>query len=98
MRWCDSASASFSEASCARVLCRSPVSSQERLEWVQRFQGICLSSDAYIPFRDNIDRANRSNVQFVAHAGSSLLDEEVTVAAQQYGMTMYHTGLRLFLH
>ncbi|ACD93808.1 phosphoribosylaminoimidazolecarboxamide formyltransferase [Trichlorobacter lovleyi] len=75
-----------------------PVSSQERLEWVQRFQGICLSSDAYIPFRDNIDRANRSNVQFVAHAGSSLRDEEVTVAAQQYGMTMYHTGLRLFLH
>lgn len=75
-----------------------PVSSQERLEWVQRFQGICLSSDAYIPFRDNIDRANRSNVQFVAHAGSSLRDEEVTVAAQQYGMTMFHTGVRLFLH
>lgn len=75
-----------------------PISAQERLEWVQRFQGICLSSDAYIPFRDNIDRANRSNVQFVAHAGSSLRDEEVTEAAQQYGMTMFHTGLRLFLH
>lgn len=75
-----------------------PISAQERLEWVQRFEGICLSSDAYIPFRDNIDRANRSNVQFVAHAGSSLRDEEVTEAAQQYGMTMFHTGLRLFLH
>lgn len=75
-----------------------PVSSQERMEWVQQFQGICLSSDAYIPFRDNIDRANRSNVQFVAHAGSSLRDEEVTEAAQQYGMTMLHTGVRLFLH
>lgn len=75
-----------------------PISAQERLEWVKQFPGICLSSDAYIPFRDNIDRANRSNVQFVAHAGSSLRDEEVTEAAKQYGMTMLHTGLRLFLH
>lgn len=75
-----------------------PISMQERMEWVKQFQGICLSSDAYIPFRDNIDRANRSNVQFVAHAGSSLRDEEVTEAAEQYGMTMFHTGLRLFLH
>jgi AICAR transformylase/IMP cyclohydrolase PurH len=75
-----------------------PISAQERLEWMQQFQGICLSSDAYIPFRDNIDRANRSNVQFVAHAGSSLRDEEVIEAAEQYGMTMLHTGLRLFLH
>jgi len=75
-----------------------PISAQERMEWVQRFQGISLSSDAYIPFRDNIDRASRSNVQYVAHAGSSLRDEEVTEAAEQYGMTMFHTGLRLFLH
>lgn len=75
-----------------------PISARERLEWVKQFQGICLSSDAYIPFRDNIDRASRSNVQFVAHAGSSLRDGEVTEAAEQYGMTMFHTGLRLFLH
>jgi AICAR transformylase/IMP cyclohydrolase PurH len=75
-----------------------PISAQERREWVKQFQGICLSSDAYIPFRDNIDRASRSNVQFVAHAGSSLRDSEVTEAAEQYGMTMFHTGLRLFLH
>lgn len=75
-----------------------PISIQERAEWVKQFHSICLSSDAYIPFRDNIDRANRSNVQFVAHAGSSLRDEEVTEAAEQYGMAMFHTGLRLFLH
>ena len=75
-----------------------PISIQERTEWVKQFQGICLSSDAYIPFRDNIDRASRSNVQCVAHAGSSLRDSEVTEAAEQYGMTMFHTGLRLFLH
>lgn len=75
-----------------------PISAQERAEWVKQFPGICLSSDAYIPFRDNIDRAGRSNVQFVAHAGSSLRDEEVTLAAEQYGMAMFHTGVRLFLH
>lgn len=75
-----------------------PISAQERAEWVKQFSGICLSSDAYIPFRDNIDRAGRSNVQFVAHAGSSLRDEEVTQAAEQYGMAMFHTGVRLFLH
>lgn len=75
-----------------------PISEQERTEWVKQFQDICLSSDAYIPFRDNIDRVSRSNVQFVAHAGSSLRDSEVTEAAEHYGMTMFHTGLRLFLH
>jgi AICAR transformylase/IMP cyclohydrolase PurH len=75
-----------------------PISAHERAEWVKQFQGICLSSDAYIPFRDSIDRASRSNVQFVAHAGGSLRDSEVTRAAEQYGMTMFHTGLRLFLH
>jgi len=75
-----------------------PITAQERVDWTRQFQRICLSSDAYIPFRDNVDRANRSNVQFVAHAGSSLRDSEVTQAAEQYGMTMVHTGLRLFLH
>jgi AICAR transformylase/IMP cyclohydrolase PurH len=75
-----------------------PISARERAEWVKQFPGICLSSDAYIPFRDNIDRASRSNVQFVAHAGSSLRDEEVTKTAEQYGMAMFHTGVRLFLH
>ena len=76
----------------------SPITPAERIAWIARFNGLCLSSDAYIPFRDNLDRASRSNVQFVAHAGSSLRDDEVTKAAEQYGMTMLHTGLRLFLH
>jgi AICAR transformylase/IMP cyclohydrolase PurH len=75
-----------------------PLTKKEREEWIAQFNGISLSSDAYIPFRDNIDRANRSRVQFVAHAGHSLRDDEVTQAAEQYGMTMVHTGLRLFLH
>ena len=75
-----------------------PITAQERADWVKGFDGICLSSDAFIPFADNLDRAIKSNVQFVAQAGGSLRDDEVTAAAEQYGMTMIHTGLRLFLH
>ncbi|NLG65978.1 MAG: phosphoribosylaminoimidazolecarboxamide formyltransferase [Actinobacteria bacterium] len=94
---------SLSEAERAKVcagLVNDPVSitAPERLEWVKGFAGICLSSDAFIPFSDNLDRAVKSNVRYVAQAGGSLRDDEVTAAAKQYGMTMVHTGLRLFLH
>ena len=75
-----------------------PISSEERREYLARFDEICLSSDAYIPFRDNIDRASRSNVQFVAQTGGSAADKGVTEAADEYGMAMVHTGLRLFVH
>jgi phosphoribosylaminoimidazolecarboxamide formyltransferase / IMP cyclohydrolase len=75
-----------------------PLTPGERAEWVGRFGGICLSSDAFLPFADNLDRAARTNVRYVAQAGGSMRDDEVTAAAQQYGMTMVHTGLRLFLH
>ena len=75
-----------------------PLTSQERAEWIDGFSGVCLSSDAYFPFRDSIDRASRSNVQYVAHPGGSLRDDEVIAAADQYGMVVAHTGLRCFLH
>jgi len=75
-----------------------PISSQEKADWIQTFEGVCLSSDAFIPFRDNIDRADRSNVKYVAQTGNSLRDSGVTEAAEQYGMVMVHTGIRCFLH
>jgi len=75
-----------------------PITARERSDWVKGFDGICLSSDAFIPFPDNLDRAAKSNVRFVAQAGGSVRDGEVTAAAEQYGLTMVHTGLRLFLH
>ena len=75
-----------------------PITREERAEWVKRFDGICLSSDAFIPFPDNLDRAAKTNVQYVAQAGGSVRDDIVTQAAEEYGMTMIHTGLRLFLH
>jgi AICAR transformylase/IMP cyclohydrolase PurH len=75
-----------------------PLTRAQRLSWLHTFDGICLCSDAFIPFRDNIDRASRSHVQVVAQTGGGLRDVDVTAAAEQYGMTMIHTGLRLFAH
>jgi AICAR transformylase/IMP cyclohydrolase PurH len=75
-----------------------PLTRRERAAWIGGFEGVCLSSDAYFPFRDSIDRASRSNVQYVAHPGGSLRDDEVIAAADQYGIVMVHTGLRCFLH
>ncbi len=75
-----------------------PLSREERAAWIARFEGICLSSDAFFPFRDSLDRAARSNVQYVAQPGGSLRDDEIIRAADEYGMVMVHTGLRCFLH
>jgi AICAR transformylase/IMP cyclohydrolase PurH len=75
-----------------------PLTSEERSEWVNQFEGISLSSDAFIPFRDNIDRASRSNVQYVLQTGGANRDDLVTEAADQYGMVMVHSGMRWFLH
>ena len=75
-----------------------PITTSERVAWITRFDGICLSSDAYIPFRDNVARASRSNVRYVAQAGGALRDDDLTDAANEYGMVMVHTGLRLFVH
>ena len=75
-----------------------PLSAASRHEWIDRHKGLCLSSDAYIPFRDNIDRAARSNISIVAHPGGSISDEIVQAACDQYGIQLLETGVRLFLH
>jgi phosphoribosylaminoimidazolecarboxamide formyltransferase / IMP cyclohydrolase len=75
-----------------------PISREERIAWVRRFSGVSLSSDGFIPFRDNIDRAARSHVQYVIQPGGSVRDEGVIEAADEYGMVMVESGLRLFLH
>ena len=75
-----------------------PLSQEEQLEWLGQFNGICLSSDAYISFPDNVNRAARSNVQYIAQTGNSLRDAEVTQAAEKQKITMIHTGYRWFLH
>ena len=75
-----------------------PLTGDEREEWIRSFHGLCLSSDAYIPFRDTIDRAARSNIRTVAHPGGSIRDESVAAAAMGQGIKLIETGLRCFLH
>ncbi|ELU08339.1 hypothetical protein CAPTEDRAFT_20325 [Capitella teleta] len=70
----------------------------ERNDWLSGLRGVALSSDAFFPFRDNIDRAYKSGVQFVASPAGSNNDQNVVDACDQHGMTMVHTNLRLFHH
>ncbi len=75
-----------------------PLTREEKQAWIRQFTGTVLSSDAYIPFRDSIDRAYLSGVQYVLQAGGSIRDEEVTAAVDEYGMVMLHSGVRWFQH
>jgi phosphoribosylaminoimidazolecarboxamide formyltransferase/IMP cyclohydrolase len=75
-----------------------PLTREEKHAWLARFDGVALSSDAFIPFRDNIDRAARSGVRYVVQTGGSSRDEGVIRVADEYGMVMVFTGLRLFHH
>ncbi len=75
-----------------------PFGEATRREWLRRLEGVTLGSDAYIPFRDNIDRAARTGVEYVIQTGGSVQDDAVTAAADEYGMVMVNTGIRLFHH
>ena len=74
-----------------------PLSDAERRAWIGGFR-TALSHDAFLPFRDNIDRAQASAVRYVLQPGGSIADAGVTAAADEYGMTMALSGLRLFRH
>jgi phosphoribosylaminoimidazolecarboxamide formyltransferase/IMP cyclohydrolase len=76
-----------------------PLPEQEKKKWIaERLTGVCMASDGFLPFRDNIDHAAKHGVKFIAQPGGSVRDDDVTRACEQYGMTMVHTGLRLFHH
>ena len=60
--------------------------------------GVCLSSDAFFPFRDSIDQASKRGVKYILQAGGSVREDEVIAAADQYGMVMALSGIRLFHH
>jgi phosphoribosylaminoimidazolecarboxamide formyltransferase/IMP cyclohydrolase len=76
-----------------------PLTEPEKAAWVKdRLTGVSLTSDGFIPFRDNIDHAVRHGVRYVAQPGGSTRDDDVTDACREYGIAMVHTGLRLFHH
>lgn len=75
-----------------------PLSREEKKEWLSTFSGVSLGSDAFFPFGDNIERAKRSGVQYVAQPGGSIRDDNVIDTCNKYNMTMCFTGIRLFHH
>jgi phosphoribosylaminoimidazolecarboxamide formyltransferase/IMP cyclohydrolase len=83
--------------SCFRVVPKR-LSAEERLGWLAQRQGVALSSDAFFPFRDCIDRAARSGVSYVAQPGGSVNDAGVIAACDEFGMVMALTEVRLFHH
>lgn len=75
-----------------------PLPALERKEWLARFQHLSLSSDAFIPFRDNIDRAARSGIRYIIQTGGSTYDRDIIQAADEHGIAMAFTGIRFFHH
>ncbi|MCR5634433.1 MAG: phosphoribosylaminoimidazolecarboxamide formyltransferase [Lachnospiraceae bacterium] len=71
---------------------------EEKRAWLDQASDVTLGSDAFFPFADNIDRAKRSGVKYIAEPGGSKRDQLVIDAANKYGMVMAFTGIRLFHH
>ena len=71
---------------------------EEKRAWLDQMTGVSLGSDAFFPFSDNIERAHKSGVAYIAEPGGSVRDEDVIATCNKYGMAMAFTGIRLFHH
>ena len=71
---------------------------EEKREWLDQMTGVALGSDAFVPFGDNIERAHKSGVSYVAEPGGSIRDDHVIATCNKYNMVMCFTGIRLFHH
>ncbi|SCW54582.1 phosphoribosylaminoimidazolecarboxamide formyltransferase [Eubacterium ruminantium] len=71
---------------------------EERKAWLKNMEGVALGSDAFFPFGDNIERAKRSGVKYIAQPGGSIRDDNVIDTCNKYGIAMAFTGIRLFHH
>ena len=75
-----------------------PLTAAEKKEWLAKVSGVCLGSDAFFPFGDNIERARRSGVEAIVEPGGSIRDAQVIDTCNKYGIAMAFCGLRLFHH
>ncbi len=75
-----------------------PFTDEQQREYLDTISGVALGSDAFFPFFDNIERARRSGVSYIAEPGGSIRDDDVIACCDRYGITMAFTGLRLFHH
>ena len=75
-----------------------PLTAEEKASYLASLDGVALGSDAFFPFSDNIERAKKTGVKYIAEPGGSIRDDLVIECANKYGMTMAFTGMRLFHH
>lgn len=75
-----------------------PLTKEEREAHMKELEDVACSSDAFFPFPDNVHRARRSGVRYLAAPGGSVMDEECVKAADEHGIVFAHTNLRLFHH
>lgn len=78
--------------------CPEPLTREEKRAWLDTLKGVSLGSDAFFPFGDNIERAHRSGVEYIAQPGGSIRDDNVIDTCNKYGIAMAFTGMRLFHH
>ena len=90
----------LAEGSWQRIFKEKPpvFSREEKREWLNQMQDVTLGSDAFFPFGDNIERAHKSGVKYIAQPGGSVRDDNVIETCNKYGMVMAFTGIRLFQH
>ena len=75
-----------------------PLTREEKRAWLDTLSGVSLGSDAFFPFGDNIERAHKSGVEYIAQPGGSIRDDNVIDTCNKYGIAMAFTGMRLFHH
>ncbi|MBQ9496503.1 MAG: phosphoribosylaminoimidazolecarboxamide formyltransferase [Selenomonadaceae bacterium] len=75
-----------------------PFTAEEKISWLSNLRGVSLASDAFFPFGDNIERAHRSGVDFIAQTGGSIRDDNVIETCDRYNIAMAFTHIRLFHH
>ncbi len=78
--------------------CPAPLTREEKRAWLDTLDGVSVGSDAFFPFGDNIERAHRSGVRYIAQPGGSIRDDHVIETCNKYGIAMAFTGIRLFHH
>ena len=74
------------------------LTAEEKKAWIATQTGVTVGSDAFFPFGDNVERARKSGVTYIAEPGGSLRDDHVIATAAKYGMVLAFTGARLFHH
>jgi phosphoribosylaminoimidazolecarboxamide formyltransferase/IMP cyclohydrolase len=100
VRWCEGDLTAYERERLEQELAEpaQELTSAERTEWIEKLDGVAFVSDGALPFRDNVDHAQRHGVRYIAEPGGSIRSDEVAEACAQYGITLTRTGLRLFHH